>query len=132
MGSLDFSLSPVLLNAFFAVPALPLYLLVITRLPGTVGRNALQFLISFLVMVLLWAGASFLWPGAEKLTPPDIIVAIMTLVGAGLFYLEIWGLLSRGYTLGLLLTLLKAGRPLSEEELAHNYRNGEGLSWIMR
>ena len=59
-------------------------------------------------------------------TPPFLLGAAL------LFYLEVWSLLSRGYTLGLLLTLYRAGGSLDDDELARRYRGGEGLSWIMR
>jgi len=49
-----------------------------------------------------------------------------------LFYLEVWGLLSRGYTIGVLLTLLNADHPLTETEISSQYRGGEGLDWVMR
>lgn len=132
MGPLDFSLPPVSLYALVAGGGLPVYLLAATRLPFTTGRNALQFLLSCLVMAVLWLCALFLWPGADTLYFGEIIVALIILAGASLFYLELWSLLSRGYTLGLLLTLLKADRPLAEDELARLYRGGEGLVWIMR
>ncbi|HVS26501.1 MAG TPA: hypothetical protein VHE58_04290 [Burkholderiales bacterium] len=132
MHHLDFSLSPVMLYALIAGTALPLYLLIIVRLPIVAERNAVQFLIGILVMIAFWGGAFLLWPGAGKATFGDIVAALMILCGLGLFYLEAWALLSRGYTLGLLLTLLKADRPLTEGELAQRYRGGEGLSWIMQ
>jgi hypothetical protein len=56
----------------------------------------------------------------------------MVIGSAVLVYLEIWGLLSRGYTLGLLTTIHQAGQPLPAAELARRYRGGEGLEWIMR
>lgn len=132
MGHLDFSLSSVVLYALMAGAALPLYLLATARLPVFAGRNALQFLISVLVMMTFWLGVSFLWPGSSNPAPADMLVALMILAGATLLYLEAWALLSRGYTLGLLLTLLQAGRPLTGDELAHSYRGGDGLSWIMK
>jgi hypothetical protein len=55
----------------------------------------------------------------------------MTLVSMTLAYLEVWGLLSRGYTLGVLLTLYKAQAPLTESQIAAAYRGGDGLTWIM-
>ena len=121
-----------MLYALIAGTALPLYLLIIARLPVVAGRNAVQFLVGIFVMFALWGGTTLLWPGAVEPVFGDIAAAFMILCGSGLFYLEAWGLLSRGYTLGLLLTLLKAGRPLTEGELAQRYRCGEGLSWIMQ
>jgi hypothetical protein len=54
-------------------------------------------------------------------------------LGTGLlFYLNIWGLMSRGYTLGILLTLQRAGRSLSAAEIRRLYRGSESLDWILR
>ena len=131
MGGLDFSLTPSILCALVVGCALPIYLAVIARVPMLSGRNALQFLCGLLVMMVLWIGLVALWPGPR----PDFaeLCTGLMLLGAGsLFYLEVWGLLSRGYTLGLLLTLYRADRPLTEDELAQGYRGDNGLSWIMR
>ncbi|HKF10916.1 MAG TPA: hypothetical protein VKB89_19675 [Xanthobacteraceae bacterium] len=56
----------------------------------------------------------------------------MILASALIIYLEIWALLSRGYTLGLLLTLFRGKAPMSDAQLAASYRQGEGVGWIMR
>ncbi len=56
----------------------------------------------------------------------------MILAGALLVYLEAWALLSRGYTLGLLLTLFRGAGPMTDAALAASYRQGQGLGWIMR
>ncbi len=40
--------------------------------------------------------------------------------------------MTRGYTLGILLTLLNEDRPLGADEIFTAYRGGEGLGWIMR
>src|SRR5205807_7885585 len=70
-------------------------------------------------------------PSAQESEITEMALGFMILGAALLFYLEVWALLSRGYTLGLLLTLHRAGRPLDDSELAARYRGGAGLSWIM-
>ena len=79
---------------------------------------------------MVWIALVAAVPGSRHV--PDLVVALMILGGASLFYLEAWALLSRGYTLGLLLTLHRATHPLRDSELAALYRGGAGLSWIMR
>ena len=132
IGWIDFSLPPPILGALLVGGALPIYLAVIARVPSLSGRNALQFLCGILVMMVLWIGLVALWPGPRPLGFADLCTGLMILGAGSLFYLEVWGLLSRGYTLGLLLTLYRADRPLPEDELAQGYRGGSGLSWIMR
>jgi hypothetical protein len=72
---------------------------------------------------------------APLLRPASLAEAIVCLMALGsgiLFYLEVWGVLSRGYTLGVLPTILNAGRPRDEIEISSRYRGGEGHDWIMR
>lgn len=118
-----------MLSALVCGIAQPAYLLILTRVPGLKGRNALQFSLSNLVAFGLWIGSLMVFDGAA--TAMDIAVGGMILVCGGLAYLEAWALLSRGYTLGLLLTLLHAEKPLSDKELSRRYRGGDGLAWIM-
>lgn len=132
MGGLDFSVTPVVLQALVVGAALPFYLSVIARLPPFFGRNALQFVLAAVVMIVLWIGLVVFGAGRVPTDPTEICTGALILGAGSLFYLEIWALLSRGYTLGLLLTLFRAEGPLNEEELARFYRGGEGLRWIMR
>lgn len=111
----------------------PLLLLLVTRLASLRSRNAVQFLVAALLQVLVWILGSFSLPDSYRpVRPMDWMLAGMVVSCALLFYLEVWALMSRGYTLSMLLTLLRAGRPLSAEEIARQYRGGTGLDWIMR
>ena len=127
---LDFSLSPPVHIALLTGLFMPLYLALIARVPALYGRNAIQFLIAFCMLISFWSGFVF-WDSVNW-DFIEIVTGFMILGSATLFYLEIWALLSRGYTLGLLLTLHRAKTPLSESELAEGYRGGEGVSWIMK
>ena len=129
MGSLDFSISASALSALACGIAQPVYLLILTRIPGLKGRNACQFALSILVAFGLWIGSLMFLP--RPVTAMDVVVGAMILVTGTLAYLEAWALLSRGYTLGLLLTLLRAEKPLTDTELSSRYRGGNGLAWIM-
>lgn len=123
-------------GAVFAAIAIgvlqPLYLFAITRLPIIVERNAVQFLINCGVTLLLWMLAIWLVPGLRQSSMAELALGLMALAGSMLVYLEVWGLMSRGYTLGVMLTLHNAEHPLSEAEISRSYRGGEGLEWIMR
>jgi hypothetical protein len=131
-GQLDISMPPALLIALSIGILQPLYLFALTRISGLRDHNALQFLLSVAIMVALWVGAVLSVSSLRSTSFADIALSLMVLGSGMLFYLEIWGLLSRGYTLGILLTLLKAGCPLNEKEISSGYRGGEGLDWIMR
>jgi hypothetical protein len=132
MVPFDFTVSGSLAAAFGAAAALPLCLAVIARVPFAASRNALQFLITVIVVVAAWMSALLFVPAAQPNSVSETIVSALVVGIALLFYLEIWALLSRGYTLGLLITLYRSGRPLSAAELARTYRGGEGLEWIMQ
>jgi hypothetical protein len=127
---IDFTMSAPVAHAVGAAALQPLCLLLVTRWRPISGRNALQFVLSFVMTVLLWC----LWQAFSPAIAAggEIAAAVMVLAAAGLLYLEIWGLMSRGYTLSMLLTLLDAGKPLDEAGIARSYRGGDGLSWIMR
>lgn len=129
MGSLDFSISLPVLSALAVGMAQPAYLLILTRVPALKARNARQFALSSLVTFGLWIGSLLVFDG--PVTAMDTLVGAMILIAGGLVYLEAWALLSRGYTLGLLLTLLRAEKPLTDTELSRGYRGGDGLAWIM-
>ena len=132
MLSLEFTIAGAVIAAFVVSAALPLYLLVLVRLPSLAGRNAVQFLVSVLIAVAAWAGTLLLVPAARPTGVVEIALGAMVIGSVVLVYLEIWSLLSRGYTLGLIVTIHRAGSPLTAAELARRYRGGEGLEWIMR
>lgn len=129
MGTIDFSLSTNNLSALLAALGFPVCLAIVARLPGLVGRNALQFLVTWIMMAVAWSTMAM---GSGPWGVEDLIVSAMILGSATILYLEAWALLSRGYTLGLLVTLLRARRPVDEKALAEKYRGGRGLSWILR
>lgn len=132
MPVLDFTMPGVIASAFAVSLSLPAYLMLAARLPHLAGRNGLQFTVSVVVTIVVWIVVLQVVPGTRPTGGYDIIVGVLVLASMVLVYLEIWGLMSRGYTLSLLLTLHQAGRPLPASELARRYRGGEGLQWIMR
>jgi hypothetical protein len=131
LGHLDFTAGPAVVTALVAAAVLPAVLAVLARLPRLRNRNALQFLASSAIVIAAWLIALQL-PAMPASSAADIATSLMILAGALLVYLEAWGLPSRGYTLGLLLTLFHAKHPMSDAQLAASYRQGEGVAWIMR
>ncbi len=102
MPSLDFTM-PATVAAPLAVSlSLPIYLLLVVRIPSLAGRNALQFLVSVLITIAVWTGALVFIPAARPISVADIVMETMIVCIVTLVYLEIWALLSRGYTLTLI------------------------------
>jgi hypothetical protein len=132
MVSLEFTMPGAVTAALAASVGLPLCLLLIARLPPLAGRNAVQFLVSVTITVAAWAAALLLVPAARPAGAVEIAIGAMLIGSAALVYLEIWSLLSRGYTLALIVAIHQSGGPLTAAELARRYRGGEGLEWIMR
>jgi len=130
---MDFSVPARLIYPAAISLTFPITLLLVTRVDSLRSRNAAQFLAGALLQLLLWVLGSLVLPDGYR---PDSLwdwaCAGMFVSCALLFYLEVWALLSRGYTLSMLLTLLRAERPLSSEELARKYRGGAGLDWVMQ
>ena len=131
IGHLDFGAGAAVLISLLAAVLFPVVLAVLSRLPGLRDRNALQFFASSVVVVGFWAVALHAH-GGPAATGAELVTSFMILAGAFLVYLEAWALLSRGYTLGLLLTLFRGKCPMTDAELATGYRQGQGLGWIMR
>ena len=132
LDNIDFSMTPIISWALLFGAGLPIYLVAIAHLPRLKGRNALQFAFASLIMLCLYAGFIVAWARESKPDLSDVCAGLLLLGAGSVSYLEVWSLLSRGYTLGLLVTLLRSGRPLNEAELAQAYRGGDGLVWIMR
>jgi hypothetical protein len=131
IGHLDFTAGPAILAALVAAALFPAVLALLSRLPRLRARNALQFLATSVTIVVLWVIALCV-PGLRASSAAELATSFMMLASALIIYLEIWALLSRGYTLGLLLTLFRGKAPMSDAQLAASYRQGEGVGWIMR
>src|SRR5262249_56295637 len=131
MGHLDFTAGPAVVASLIAGALLPDLLAVLARVSGLRDRNALQFFASGVLVFGGWVVALQL-PGVPASAAADLATALMILASALLIYLEAWALLSRGYTLGLLLTLFRGRRAMTDAQLAASYRQGQGVGWIMR
>jgi hypothetical protein len=130
---MTFAIPPALIFPAVLALVFPVTLFLTTRLPRLKGKNALQFLLAALIQAGLWlCGSLFMPEPLSSSNPADWIPGALTIGSALLLWLEAWALLSRGYTLSMLLVLLRAAKPLAIEELARRYRNGVGLGWIMQ
>lgn len=130
LGSIDFSMPPAVAVALVNALLFPAWLAGMARLRVMKDRHALCFLASAVFMTLTSALSMWALAPVDQ-TLVDAAVGLCVILGALLFYLEVWALMTRGYTLGILLTLLKTGRPLTAQEIFDGYRDGDGLGWIM-
>jgi hypothetical protein len=129
-GYLSFSLSAPIGAAILMGALQPICLWLLTLAPALRGRNASQFLLSSITIFTAFILYNIFSESAGA--GLDITIGMLILIGTSLLYLEAWALLSRGYTIGLLLTLLKAdSHGLTRDELSSRYRGGDGIDWIM-
>lgn len=80
---------------------------------------------------MVWSVLVAAVPGtAADMSSLDLLTGLGALgtffVGFGL----IWGVMTRGYTIAMLIEFHRAGGPLTEEALAAAYSGGRGLSWL--
>jgi len=128
----DFSIPGAALAALWAGFLFPVYLLLVVRLPVLANARGAQFALGTAIMCAVWvATLCFCHGDAYGIERMDLWLGLTILGTWFLLYLEMWSLLSRGYTLGMLVTIYTAGRPLTRDELAARYRSGDGLEWIM-
>jgi hypothetical protein len=130
-GSIDFSMPAAVAASAAMALCFPFVLLVSARVRSLTGRHSHRFLVSALLTLGL-QGALLCIPRFSPHDRLELMASICLMAGALLFYLEVWALMNRGYTLAILRTLLEAGKPLSAEDIFRMYRAGEGLGWIMQ
>lgn len=133
-GSISFGISEPILVAIIIGVLQPVFLWLATRPARLKGHNAIQFLLSSIAVVVAYTAYAAYTAAAENAAlAVDLAIGVLLLICGNLLLLEFWALLSRGYTLGLLLTLKRAGpEGLTSEEMASNYRGGDSVDWIMR
>src|SRR4051794_26312735 len=130
---MEFRFPPEMIYPFALSVAFPLTLFCAGLLPGLRANNATRFFAAALAQTALWILGSLALPAELRPRSPSawalggVIWACFMLL-----YLEVWALLSRGYTLALLLVLLKSAAPVPAAQIAREYRGGSGLGWIMQ
>jgi hypothetical protein len=131
-GQIDFAVPHTFISALLVVLLVPLYLFALAQFAALRGRTAIQFLLGAAITFSLWLLIVFAIPSLRPTGLIELLLGVLVLGAGLLFYLQIWGGLSRGYTLAVLITLDEADRPLDATEISKRYRGGEGLDWIMR
>lgn len=130
-SQMSFDLSPALAVPIIMGLLIPAFLLIVTRISSLSGRNPIQFLIAVLIAYGLWVFTGVIISNVFPTCVLEGVAGFMAIAICALFYLEVWGLLSRGYTLGILLTLYKSSSAMTSAEIASAYRGGDGLDWIV-
>lgn len=131
LKQIDFSYDTSIVITLMACLCFPIILWLITRITVFKNRNAFQFFITTLILSVTWLSSLYITHFFSHFDITLFFTNIFILLSALLVYLEIWGILSRGYTLGLLLTFYKSQQPLTVVDLSNAYRNGQGLNWLI-
>ena len=117
--------------ALFAGAATPICVLAVSRWRGALGPGA-KFLLGYGIAVALWVSAVAAPLGAKAGAPDQILLGLLAILAAGVGWANLWGVLTRGYTLRLLLDFLRLAKPVTREELGAAYSGGRGLDWMFR
>src|SRR5437764_6602360 len=100
-----------------ACALLPVLLLALSHGPLRVAAPGRRFVRA---AALMWAA----WAAAMTATAPgavDLVTGVLLLATATLAAFTLWTLVAWGFTLSMLLALVRAGRPLTAEEWALAY-----------
>jgi hypothetical protein len=118
---------PVALS-LFACAMSPIVLLALSHAPLKVSGPGQRFVAATAVTWTAWFGAIVaIAPGWVDLLTGAMLLAAATVAG-----FTLWTLVAWGFTLSMLLSLNRAGRPLSLEEWSQAYANGRPLGTFAR
>lgn len=104
---------------------LPVFILWVgARLLGPTKVPGRRFVIAQAVGFATWGLAMALW--SETMDPawPDVVAALLILMGGALAAFTLWSLLAWGFTSSLLLTLSRADKPLTFDDWVARYTRG--------
>lgn len=111
----------------------PLFLLICRIVPGLSANPSGRYLAACILAIAAWVallaaaigGAAGAWPPV-----PDIVNGALVLLAAFVVYLGLWGLLTRGCSISLLLALRSLGTDADTSSLGAAYSGGRGLRWL--
>lgn len=126
-GNVDLTISPIFWAAFAMMVVLPFLLWLTGKIPGLAPMYGRRFAWAGLLGSLLWTIAITISSGnlLEKSAATLVVFSITIVV------LQAWGLLTRGFTLAVVLALWRIGSPARPDAVAAAYRAGEGLEALM-
>jgi hypothetical protein len=129
MISIDFIPTPAIALSLLGVVSLPFCLLVLSHGPWKVPAPGRRFVLSAGLTVMLWIGLMFV-PTSPVLV--DVISGGLLLATALLAGFTLWTLVAWGFTVSMLLSLSRAGVPLTPEEWVLRYTGGTPVDAFAR
>lgn len=85
-----------------------------------------RYITSAIVVVLLYALLCLAIPSNYLIDFSGLLLLLSILI----FFLGVWGLLTRGYSVAILIALHSVGGKATTIELEKNYSGGRGLRWL--
>ena len=127
--SIDFAPSLTIALSLTACGLLPVYVLILSHGPWKVSAPGRRFIVAAGATVVTWAGLMAV-PAEPAL--PDVVAGGLLLITALLAGFTVWTLVAWGFTLSMLLTLARAGRPLALDEWVTGYTGGKPIDAFSR
>jgi hypothetical protein len=129
----DFLALPAPIGLAFLVGLLfPAFLLVTRPIAPIAGNASLRYAAGCLLAAASWTALIVLLglartPGPEKL---HLVNGALVLLSSFVVYLGLWGLLTRGCSISMLLALARLPTETDAQALDAAYANGRGLRWL--
>lgn len=101
----------------------PIFLLVSKYSSLNVSR---RYIASAVIVIIFYGFLCFF----NSSNPVVILAGLLLLLSILIFTLGLWGLLTRGYSVALLVTLHSLGGNATIAELEKTYSGGRGLKWL--
>ena len=104
-------------------------------IPGIAGNPSLRYLAACGLAVAAWIGLLGLGPagaGLSFVSPLHLVNGLLVLLAAFVISLGLWGLLTRGCSISILLALSTLPGRTTAEALGALYSGGRGLDWLTR
>jgi hypothetical protein len=126
---IDFVPSLPIALSLAAAGLLPVAVLVLSHGPLKVTAPGKRFVRAAVLTIVAWVGLMFV---PDQPAAVDVIAGGMLVFTALLAGFTLWTLVAWGFTLTMLLTLAKAGRPLTADEWMRGYTGGKPAAAFAR
>ena len=122
---------PIVL-AILANLLLPIVLVLTRYLPGIADDASRRYAASCLVTAIAWIGLATMTgkPIQPDMAYQQLFNGLLVLLSGFVVTLGLWGLLTRGCSVSILLALTEVGPESSATALGGAYSGGRGLRWL--